>query len=659
MKPRLFLLLLTELCAVMMLLWSCAIPKVPSAASWDTEFSLPISARVYRLSDVADGDSVLQAEGSGIGMTLPDSALFFTYTKELEAIHPGDHLKLDAMSHEIDRPLQALRIPVDFTQTHDASLASLNPAVAAQNGAVSDVPSFPFTVLMDAPLNGDFSLACADSGQLDIHIHSSLPYPVSGADIVWMADRDTPVQLYSGVIESGRDTFYSTPLQGKCLTNAMFLQVSGMAAGGSQVLIDSSQGVTITMSCGEILATTYTGRLPRQETVTDSLYELNQQHEVTQGLISTGHLTISATNLTPFADSVLLVFPNLVSPAGDPATMLRFMNPGESIEEVMDLTDYVFRPNDGTQQVRSRLKSISLATADDITYVAGDQKVLATFNTDELRFHRFDGVLHNLQADITRDSTELDQPPEGWENIHPASMDMRLTVNSAVPTTGTLQMSMFSTRDGSVIGSADRSADVWLGRDTTVVFSGLEALIPRLPQLIGYSGAIHLEGPVTVYDTSMIHSRIELTAPLQFTLDNTHIPGKANKVESDGIEDIQELGLTLYLWNALPFSGTLRLIAAADSNAVLHNSGMPAETLCVVTLPPAQVAHGRVVAAGDGTAEVQPPASCYDLFKQKVFYIRPDLTLNGSAGDTLAAYGSDYVKFSATARVRYRVSTEK
>jgi hypothetical protein len=654
--------LLAGLMTVSLLVMSCALPKMPSKISWDTEFSVPLAERVYRLADIADKDSVLQANGSGIGMTLPDSALFFSYTRDITPIHPGDKLKLDPMDYEIERPMQALRIPLNIHQTSMASLGALNPTLAAQNGAVMNVPAFPFVVAMDVPLSGNFSLACADSGQVDVRIRSTLPYAVNGSNIQLVADRDNSMALYSGALSSGTDTSYSMPLAGHCLTNAMLLQVGGTAAGGSQIPIDSTQGVSITITAGEMLATTYVGNLPRQVSVKDSLYDLNQQHDTREGLISTGHLIVSASNLTPFQDSVRLTFPNLLDTLGRPVAIVRFLDPGESTEEAIDIAGYTFMPNMETQQIRSRLETVTLATDHEVNYQAGDQRVISDFRTDELHFSRFDGVLHYLESKIEKDTTHVEQPPEGWENVHPVSLDMRLNLKSDMPAQGNLLVSMYSERQGNVIGVENRSAAVWLGRDTTVMFTGLEGLVPSLPDVIGDSGNVVLDGPVLVYDTTTIRGTMELKAPLRFTLDNTHVPGDVDKVNPDPIDDVQEVTLKLHLWNALPVAGTLRLIAAPDSavaaGTTINALAAVTETLCTVTLPPAHLVGGRVAQAVESDAEVTPPEGFYEYLQHPPFYVRADLTLDGAANDTLVAYGSDYVKFSATARVRYRISSE-
>jgi hypothetical protein len=640
------------------LLSGCAIPKVPSDVSWDTELNLPIASRVYRLSDIADADSVLQSETSGIGMTLPDSALYFTCRRDLEPIQVGDNLKLDAMDYEIEHSLSALRVAMNVNQTQVTSLASLNPDLAARHGMTMDVPAFPFLVILEVPLGADFVSACIDSGRVQVSIENSLPYAINSTMIEWMADRDHPANLYSGNLPSAADTSYSNSLEGQCLSQTMYIEVSGMAAGGNQMRIDSTQGVSINLFVGETLVNRYRGRIQRQEIVRDSVYALNQQHEVNSGLIAEGHLTIHATNQTTLDDSVRLTLVNLTDTQGSTVEIQQFLRAGESRNIALNIAGYTFHSLNGLQQVRGILNTLILATTEDVDYIAGEQRVTADFSTDELHFSRFDGVLHDLQLDVDRDSADVEQPPEGWENVHPAALDMFMHLQCAVPVQATMNVNLASQRNGSTIGSENRSAVAWLGSDTTLVFRNLTGLVPTLPDWISYSGRAMLNGSVVVHDTSTIRGSIVLTAPLTFTLENTHIPGDVQKADPDATEDVQQVELTIRLWNALPMSGVLKLIAASDSLAVLDGSGQPADTLCVVTLPAAVISGGRVSGSGYREVIVSPPDGFYDLLQHPPFYIRPDLTLNGSEGDTLSAYGSDYVRFSATARVIYRVSSE-
>jgi hypothetical protein len=636
----------------------CAVPKVPQNVSWDTELTVPLASRVYRLSEITDADTVLQSETGGIGMLLPDSSLYFTCRRELDPISPGDQLKLDPIAYEIDHPLDVLHVALNVSRRQVTSLASLNPAMAQQHGLVADVPSFPFQVIVEIELGSTFVSACIDSGQVNVRLENTLPYAIEDTRIAWMADREQSSELYAGALTHAADTSYASPLAGQCLNQTMYVDVRGTASGGSQILIDSTQGVTLSLYVGEVLVNRYRGRIEQQEIVRDSVYTLTQQHEISEGVISSGHLTIQAVNQTTLADSVSLTISNVFSPAGVPLVLTEYFAANQSRTIGVDLHGYTFRSYHGLQQVHGRLRTLILASDGDVDYIANAQRVTADFRTDELRFRHFEGVLHDLAVDVERDSADVDQPPDGWETIHPAALDLLLTLRANVPVSAEMTVNLSSTRNGGVLGALTRSATAWLGRDTTLIFRDLTGLVPSLPDWIAYSGRATMNGPVSVDDTSSIRGSIVLTAPLRFTLENTHIPGDVQKAEPDAMEDVERVELTVRLWNALPLAGTLTLIAAADSQAVLANSGLPADTLCAVSLPAALITAGRVSGAGYREFTISPPEGLYDLLRHPPFYLRPDLTLNGSVGDTLTAYGSDYVRFSATAHVAYRLSSE-
>ena len=179
----------------------CALPDVPEAVSWDTELQLPLAARTFGMWDLADNDSVLRAEGSGIGMTLPDSALFFSYSRELVPVRVGEKLKLDGFNHEIQQPMRMLKIPLGVEQTQAATLGAVNPALAARHGVVMDVPPYAFRIVVAVPLSG-FRRACVDSGTVAIRVASSLPYAAQSSTVTWLADRDHPQAVYHGELSA-------------------------------------------------------------------------------------------------------------------------------------------------------------------------------------------------------------------------------------------------------------------------------------------------------------------------------------------------------------------------------------------------------------------------------------------------------------------------
>ncbi len=653
MTKRLLLLLLPLIIA-----GGCAVPQLPSGASWDTEIAVPLAGKTYSLWEIAESDSVLQADGSGVGMTLPDSALFFSYTKNLAAIRPAESLSFDPIVHTISNQAHGLRIPFTYEQTEHYSLTALNPALANRHGTVQTVAPFPVSIVVEVPLSDLFSEACVDSGDIHVHLANSLPFAVNSANLLWYANRDDASSLYSGTMPAVYESDFTRGLGSSCLQGSMVLELTGTAGGGAQIVIDSTQGLDVSISLGEFIASSYVGLVPQQVMRADSSYPLNQEHSLDNADIATGELTVTLSNQSQLPDSVTITLPNLREANGTIVRIKQLLLPQQTKQTVLNLGGYSLRlPGIEHQDIDGTLETVSIETDHVIHYSGAGQQVTAEFRTGDLTFHRFTGILNNLETTIARDSSEVEDIPDGWENIHPAALDMRLNLNASVAATAALQMNLYSTDNGQPVGQETRLAEVWLGQDTSLLFTGLQNLVPTLPEWIGYTGLVTVNGAATIWDTSTVSGTVELSAPLLFTVDATTIPGDAEKVEPEDLEDIQEIVLTVQLWNGLPVSGTVKILAADDSLAVTENTES-VETIAEVTLPEAVLDQGRVIGEGYQEYSITPPAGFYELLQHPPFYVRTELQLDGSNGETLAAYGTDHVRIAATARVRYRVEWE-
>lgn len=62
--------------ALLVVLAGCSLPEAPGEWSWDTRISIPLGVRTYGLADLADPDSILRRNGSGIGIA-EDSLLYY------------------------------------------------------------------------------------------------------------------------------------------------------------------------------------------------------------------------------------------------------------------------------------------------------------------------------------------------------------------------------------------------------------------------------------------------------------------------------------------------------------------------------------------------------------------------------------------------------
>ena len=635
----------------------CSLPEMPNRVSWDVEVSFPIANKTYALWELVDEDSVLMGEGSGIGMTLPDSALFFQYREDLEPISIASQLRLAPMSYEIEQQIQTLRVPIDLEQSEQVSLSDLNPTLANRHGSNVVVQSFDFSQTRSFPISDNFIQACVDSGWLDVQVTSTLDFAFSEMKIDWVSDREDPVTLYSGGLDACAATSVNPSLASRCLAGEMELEISGSTAGGESIIVDSTQGFEVMLSIGDVTVSSFIGYVPRQTRTIDSVYAFEQQHEIYEGEIAEGALNITMTNQSVIADSVRFILNDLLSPDGEPIAIEQFAAPGQSVQMELNLSGYTLRlENPARQEVRARLEAILLPSDEPVEFEAGNQRVVVGFSIGDITFRRFDGCVHELVADIEPQALDVEEPPDGSEGLQLTTLNARLHLPASAPLDCDIGIILLSENDAGILGEYHQDVSLFLGEDTTVFFDGLEALVPQLPTRFLYSGSVVLNGRAVLYDTTQLRGSLEMTAPLRFVLENLTVTGDVERVDSEPLEDLLDVELRVKVWNALPLTGRLTMIAAWDSAAVAENSGLPADTFFSIVLPQAMFSQGQVSEVGCQELLIHPPESSFHLLREPPFFMRTELDIDDSDGDTLSAYGFDYIRYEAVATVRYRLS---
>ncbi|MBU0692797.1 hypothetical protein KKH18_13415 [bacterium] len=641
-----------------LILFGCALPKLPNEVSWDTEFSVPISQKTYSLSELADGETLPDGETSGIIMSAGDSALFFSHIQAIDPVYPAKEIEMDPIEYDLETTLEGLRVTADIQQSKTIPLAQLNPNLANRHGTVVDVPAFDFQLTVDFPAEADFELACATAGMAEVLVANELGFEFENVQIEWLTHRNNTLDLYSQSLDANSEIESSTNLADRCLSAEMYLAISGSVTGGETLLIDSTAGIEVEITVDTLLVYDYEGPIERQSTRSDSTWALEQRHVIHVGVIDEGVLVLNATNQMSIADSVRITIPDVLTPDGEPIVVEYYLEPSESITQDFELTDHtVLLENTIPQPIHASLEAIIPAEESSRTFSGSNQHVTTNFRTEHVKFKYFNGVLHEQETAIDPDSAEVEDYDDDWESIHPTELDLYLNLEGDVPADGVIDFTLTSTLNGAPLGSVNRGSTVSFNGDTTILYTGLSGLIPQLPQLISYTGTVTLDGAVSVYNTNSVRGTIELKAPLKFTVEPSTIHGDIEEVDFDAIENIQELRLDVKVWNALPVSGWLTLIAARDSMNLIEDSGLPVDTLFSAELPQAVIQQERVTAPGYDELTILLPDVMYDMLENPPFYVRSDIQLNGSGADTLAAYGSDYVTYSSTAHVTYRVES--
>ncbi len=637
---------------------NCSLPQRPGDWSWDTHLTVPLGVRTYGVWEMVSSDFEIRRDGSGIGME-EDSSTFFSAFEELE-VDFKDSLYLDPTSYTLTKPVTALFLPVNVDQTNEFSLGRLNPDIAALHGSIQDLPPHNLNASAQLSFGSGVDHFVVDTGSVLITISNTLAYGVSELSLA-ASDFSGIEQLLIGEISLAAGAQVTLPAE---LDDIHFLQTTSLILtatgdGGLGIVVDSARGLTIMTSIDTLQVAPYYGIIPPQPFYADSLFPMTQRHRLFEGIIDSGNVTVTAINETQLDDTVWIVFPKLFNPLGDSLVSKQFVPAGETRSDTIELAGYRMRLfNETPQRIELRMLSWSSETPDHREFEPGGEFVAGNVSCSQLFFSYFDGVVDELALDFPVEGTTIEQPPDGWESAHPTTVDAYVTILSGLEATADSRINIQTYLDGiGLTSSLFEIDDVSLGTDTTLVFHDLAELLNQYPDSMDATGTITVSGPIKTYETESIVVEIDLQAPLRFTLDSLHAPGKIQKVESSDLEDIQSGSARVRIWNRLPIGGRVYLVAARDSANVDYDSHLPADTVANTEIPVSEIVDGR--ATGEAYTELTVTLSdnLLEYLRNPPFFTRTDIALPSSNGDTLTVHGTDFVKVQVIADIIYRIHT--
>jgi hypothetical protein len=650
------LLFFTLVAAVMGI--GCSLPEKPGDWSWDTHLTVPLGIRTYGMWDLENSYQHVHDHGSGIGMNADSSMYFATYNK-LQARYL-DSLYLDPAEYDVTKPITAVLVPLNLQQTDSFTLGRLNPDIAALHGTVQDLPSHHLQSTADFVLSADIDSFVVDTGTIFITVSNTLPYDVSDLRLSLINGRGMRYTLLENEgLAAGGQISRNVSLSQAHITQQDSIEVSATGAGGTAIPVDSTRGLVVAAQIGTIQAAPYYGVIPSQFFYEDSTYALAERHRLYLGVIDDGMVSISAINGTQVDDTLTIVFPTIITPLGDSLVSRQVVPAGETRTDSVDLHGYRMRlPNETPQPVQIRIYTSSHASHGHRTFLPGVEFVSGAVTMSRISFTYFQGEVDHLALQFPQENTHVEQLPEGWNGVHPTSVDAYVHVISELSASATSSADVHTFLSGSAIASRHFEVpEITLNSDTTIVFNGLADLLAEYPDSMTSAGQMTMSGFVTIHEFDTLGLTIELRAPISFTMSPVHAPGSVLRVETTDIEDIQSATARVRMWNRLPVGGFAYVIADRDSLNLLPGSGADVDTLVASSLPVSAIENGR--ATGEAYTEVTVEISEHllDFLRHPPFFTRLDLTLPGSNGDTLIAHGSDYVKVQVIGDVIYRMHT--
>ncbi|MCC6476165.1 hypothetical protein IT157_03845 [bacterium] len=574
---------------LMIIIAGCTLPQQPGELWWDVDLQVPLGVRTYGMWELAQADSVLEDEGSGVGMT-EDSSLYFAAWSHLSA-ELGDSLYFSPIALAVIRNLRAIEAPLFHDTLISYSLGGLNSEFAALHGTVQDVPRHSLIGAVSLSLPFGYDSMEVDTGDVQAFVQNRLPYDVTNVQVaiggvtVWAVDTlrsETSLQV-TGTLDDAR------------LASSFDVRFSATGEGGSAILIDSTDQITFSILADTVTASRFYGMVPEQTVEEDSSLAMNQAHRIDLAIIESGAMHLTLGNLTQFDDTVTVHLPELVSRLNDTLTVTRFLSAGDSETVTIDLEEYRLRPSaTGNQTLRGELSSHTPSPPERREFEGDGEYVFARFEIERLQFNYFDGYLNELRLPMARTEIEVEQPPAGWERVHPLDVEARVHITDGFGGTLSAEIHAETRLNGAPVGARDLLIDDVALTDTTVIITGLAELMQDYPDTLSAEGEAVLSGDVAVYSNVEVNLAVELRAGFSLTLEGEIEPeGTVEKIDSRELDDVQSGTATVKLWNHLPAGGRCFLVASRDSLTVLNSSGADADTLFDVHVPSAPTEAGR------------------------------------------------------------------
>jgi hypothetical protein len=310
----------------------------------------------------------------------------------------------------------------------------------------------------------------------------------------------------------------------------------------------------------------------------------------------------------------------------------------------------------GNQTLRGELSSHTPSPPERREFEGDGEYVFARFEIERLQFNYFDGYLNELRLPMARTEIEVEQPPAGWERVHPLDVEARVHITDGFGGTLSAEIHAETRLNGAPVGARDLLIDDVALTDTTVIITGLAELMQDYPDTLSAEGEAVLSGDVAVYSNVEVNLAVELRAGFSLTLEGEIEPeGTVEKIDSRELDDVQSGTATVKLWNHLPAGGRCFLVASRDSLTVLNSSGADADTLFDVHVPSAPTEAGRATGLSYYEFDVALDSIWLDYLRTPPFFTRVDVTIASANGDSITVYGGDYISVQAIADVIYTV----
>ncbi len=651
-------------------------PLSPVAPTWQTNMTVPVSARSYSLADLVAKDSSL------FGIIPGGTQLVYRTTFQANPTFVGNLVSLSPLSCSTQAQIGPIAIS-------GASFTINVPFPAGfPTGTTTPVPPVTFTTsALHGKLPGLDSVYL-QSGTAELHLRNNLPVPVTVHNVITLQDADgTACGSFdfgtSSTIQPNAESIASMDLTGKFLTATMSLtpvMLSEPGNGSAVTIPADSLVVAVLVAKNPVVSSAIVDTIPAQtasKSVNASL-AIRDSNLVSDLSVKSGSITVHFQSSVPANVSFIYGVAELLTPAGSAYTDMIRLPANGTFDRTLDLAGYrLHSPTGGFISALGVTGTITLSQISGLTQVKiqASDGVTMTLTSTAIVADNVVGVMKptwvNVNAVLPVKLGDLTKKFKGLVNIPAANL--RLIPQSTIQFPLQLDLKLQAESvGGQLLSEMDVPQTTMSGALQPIDFvpgdvgKFLSSISGQLPDSLRVQGAVLINpdyvttSPQSVGSTSWFGGQVQVSFPLTCSLASGQFSDTASIGDTSGggtqghtlvdqksASDMNGITLHAVIDNAIPLQVALKFGLLDRGGRLIMMLPQSAGDSIIVPAPAVvggavqTPAHAERIITLAGT-EVQQFNNGYSL----------------AYNISLATAGTGAVQFDSTQQIRIRVWAE-
>lgn len=636
------LILSVLLFSVLLLSIQCSIKK-PTAPSWNTILTIPLTSKHYGMDTliVKIDDPHLKTDSLGNP--------YFSFSEDLDTVEIREHLILSPASKHFSDTLGAVNLTPSETSRNTVSLADISPWGA---GAVPDT-DFVFPLRVETV--DFFTQAAVQSGNATLIVENQLGVDFDSV-VVNIVDSVTSSVVATfvfpdGIPDAETDT-QTTNLSPQTISNQLYYDVYAHTPGDT-IFTTSGKYLRLELSIKDILVSQAIAQIPSISLEkNDTLGFTPSEVVIDSATIKTGSVSFNLNNFSNLEADVEVQLPDFVS-GGNALTIHRTISGGGTTNVNAPLDGYSFVPQ-VSQALRVQVNALTHNSEGELVTFNSSDSIKLDASTSEIKFSKISGAIPQTPIEIDAMQRGLNLP-DGFENTQLTNASLGLEISNGVGLPIDFAVSIqgdngktLNLNGHSPAGSADDPSQ------STIIESDLSDFLNPVPANIIVTGTAlcgEENNNATITDKDFVFAKVKIVSPLQFVMGPSDVEIESSSHELN--EDTRDLlsnnlnwgKLVVNVVNHLPLGASVEFYVSSNQANLFTNPDL--------TIGPISVGSG--VIGEDGLVEdtvmssstVQLTSEEMKIFQKMPFYIAGNVHFPGTNGQEVKATGLDYLNVSA------------